>query len=69
MLNSQCSSERKERGRSRTVLIEAEAIRQSSLFSERISTSNSDEIKELLAMIRSQTDVSLSSFEPAAFCE
>ena len=46
----------------RAVLIEAEAIRQSSLFSARMSTSNSGAIKELLAMMRIQTAVSLSSF-------
>jgi len=45
-----------------TLIIEAEAIRQSSLFSARMSTSNSGEIKELLAMMRIQTAVSLSSF-------
>src|SRR5437667_348282 len=45
-----------------TLIIEAEAIRQSSLFSARMSTSNSGEIKELLAMMRIQNAVSLSSF-------
>src|SRR5438093_4673604 len=60
--NAQFLSEQRKAARVRAVLIEAEAIRQSSLFSARMSTSKSGEIKELLAMMRIQTAVSLSSF-------
>src|SRR5215831_16614374 len=48
--------------RLRAVLMEAEAIRQSSVFSARMATSRCGEIKELLATILLQAAVSLSSF-------